>query len=272
MGHGLGAQKDFGLWPYAQNFTRAGMAVLAVDYRGFGGSEGAPRNHIDPRAHVEDLVSTLRYVRSTGLGGRVDTGRVALWGTSMAGGHVLVAASSLLPGDVRCVISQAPHLDGAAASARNVKERGAWGTAQAITLGVADLLRGWMGLEPIYVKIAGLKEELAYMRLSAPELEHYFAKHPPLLLGGWENAAPARTMVKLATYSPIRSVAQVGVPVLYLAATSDELCPVEAVRRAVAETPKAELVELAASHFDMYLGETRQRAVAEMVAFLRKHL
>lgn len=40
MGHGMGAQKDIGLWMYGERFCEAGMAVLVFDYRGFGGSEG----------------------------------------------------------------------------------------------------------------------------------------------------------------------------------------------------------------------------------------
>lgn len=33
MGHGMGAQKDIGLFMYAEKFVEAGMAVLAFDYR-----------------------------------------------------------------------------------------------------------------------------------------------------------------------------------------------------------------------------------------------
>jgi hypothetical protein len=33
MAHGMGAQKDIGLFIYAEKFVEAGMAVLAFDYR-----------------------------------------------------------------------------------------------------------------------------------------------------------------------------------------------------------------------------------------------
>jgi predicted alpha/beta-hydrolase family hydrolase len=33
MAHGMGAQKDIGLFMYAEKFVEAGMAVLVFDYR-----------------------------------------------------------------------------------------------------------------------------------------------------------------------------------------------------------------------------------------------
>eukprot|EP00983_Pelagomonas_calceolata_P091315 1157528-Pelagomonas_calceolata.AAC.4 len=46
-------QKDMGLHPYAEQFAQAGMAVLVIDYRGFGGSDGLPRHHISWHKHLE---------------------------------------------------------------------------------------------------------------------------------------------------------------------------------------------------------------------------
>ena len=41
MGHGFGGTKDSGLEPFADRLSRAGLDVLAFDYRGFGASEGS---------------------------------------------------------------------------------------------------------------------------------------------------------------------------------------------------------------------------------------
>jgi cephalosporin-C deacetylase-like acetyl esterase len=49
------------------------------------------------------------------LGPNIDSSRIALWGTSFAGGHVIVAGSQLKK-DIRCIISQIPHMDGRLAS------------------------------------------------------------------------------------------------------------------------------------------------------------
>jgi predicted alpha/beta hydrolase len=44
MGHGMGAVKAGGLQPFAERFSREGFAVVAIDYRRWGGSTGQPRD------------------------------------------------------------------------------------------------------------------------------------------------------------------------------------------------------------------------------------
>ncbi|WP_231980993.1 MULTISPECIES: alpha/beta fold hydrolase [unclassified Mycobacterium] len=90
MGHGGSATKRLGLPAYAEKFTAAGLAVLAFDYRHFGASGGEPRQVIDVDEQRDDYRAAVRYAR-----GRddIDPRRVALWGTSLSGGHVLAVAA-----------------------------------------------------------------------------------------------------------------------------------------------------------------------------------
>lgn len=43
-------------------------------------------------------------------------------------------------------------------------------------------MREWLGLSPVYVKLAGKHGEVAFMALTDQELEAYFAKHPDVKL------------------------------------------------------------------------------------------
>lgn len=65
---------------------------------------------VTDHSHIEDYHAALDHARLTKLGDRVDTTRIALWGTSFAGGHVLkVAAEDHAPanvGPIRAIISQ----------------------------------------------------------------------------------------------------------------------------------------------------------------------
>ena len=67
--------------------------------------------------HVEDYQAALDYIRGHSLAGQVDPTRVALWGTSFAGGHVLKVAAadenSRIPDaeSIRAVISQVMRSD-----------------------------------------------------------------------------------------------------------------------------------------------------------------
>ena len=90
MAHGLGGTKDSGLEPFADGLAKAGLDVLAFDYRGFGASKGEPRQRVDLDAQVEDYRAAMAAAAS--LPG-VDRRRIVLWGVSLAGGHVLAAGA-----------------------------------------------------------------------------------------------------------------------------------------------------------------------------------
>jgi alpha/beta superfamily hydrolase len=101
---GMGAQKDMGLHQYAASFVTGGLAALVFDYRTFGGSDGEPRQWVSPSRHVQDWQSAVDYVKQQ-LDGQVDCSRMCLWGTSFAGGHVLVTAANNTA-NVVAVVSQ----------------------------------------------------------------------------------------------------------------------------------------------------------------------
>src|SRR5437667_265384 len=90
LGHGLGATREYGLEPYAERFADAGIAALVFTYRHFGDSGGQPRQLLDIERQLGDWAAALAYARS--LDG-IDHERIALWGTSFAGGHVIEAAA-----------------------------------------------------------------------------------------------------------------------------------------------------------------------------------
>ena len=88
---------------YARVFAAAGVAALVFDYRGFGTSDGEPRQHIDPWAQIEDYKNALSYVETRP---ELNAARIGLWGISYSGGHVLIVAAT--DPRVQCVVSN-PH-------------------------------------------------------------------------------------------------------------------------------------------------------------------
>lgn len=290
MSHGLGGQKDMGLLPYAERFAGNGFAVLIVDYRYFGLSTNSAktnfRNLIDPWNHVADLQAVVdAVVKDHVLGDSIDENRIVLWGTSFAGGHMLrIAHRNQIP-SIKAVISQVPHLDGKAASLRALKARGLQGFLRVMALALADIaclqlnhLGSLVGIDldlpSVYVNIIGVKgqNESAYMILEPFELTQYYSKHPKHYLGGWENRAPARTLAYMSGYSPIQDVPGIQVPVLFITATQDTLCPAESVRAAASLARQGQLLELNTTHFDMYTGANFETICAEMVQFAQAHV
>mmetsp|Transcript_128998 Transcript_128998/g.252646 ORF Transcript_128998/g.252646 Transcript_128998/m.252646 type:complete len:383 (+) Transcript_128998:63-1211(+) len=288
MSHGLGGQKDMGLLPYAEKFAMNDYAVLMIDYRYFGLSTNSAktkfRNLIDPWNHVEDIKTVLNAVIHDGvLGGAVDVNNIVLWGTSFAGGHMLrVAHQNPIP-NIKAVISQVPHLDGKAASLRALKARGPVGFLRVMALAVTDivitqlnkfalLLGVDVNLPSIYVKIIGTGKDSAYMVIHPTELDQYFAKHPTHYLGGWQNRAPARTLAYMSLYSPVEDIPHITVPVLFITATQDTLCPPESVRAAAQIAQRGTLLEIDSTHFDIYQGEKFNHISDEMVRFMTENI
>jgi dienelactone hydrolase len=110
--HGWGGLKEHLNATYAPWFSKAGFAVLAFDYRGWGESDAklvpvgeppspdskgevtlrarAVREVVDPFDQLRDIGNCLDYLLGEP---HVDAERIGLWGTSYGGGHVVFAAS-----------------------------------------------------------------------------------------------------------------------------------------------------------------------------------
>jgi alpha-beta hydrolase superfamily lysophospholipase len=59
MAHGLAGTKDSGLEPFAARLAQAGLDVLAFDNRGFGASDGSPRQRLSMQAQLEDYRAAM---------------------------------------------------------------------------------------------------------------------------------------------------------------------------------------------------------------------
>ena len=92
---------------YAEHFLDAGFATLLFDYRNFGKSEGQVRQHLDPWWQIEDYRNAISFAETLP---EIDSERIAIWGISYAGGHVLIVGA--LDPRVKCIVSTIPVVDG----------------------------------------------------------------------------------------------------------------------------------------------------------------
>ena len=109
MGHGFGGVRALRLYAYAERFAEAGYVVVAFDYRGFGDSEGSPRQVLDVAMQLQDWRAALQFARTAGRR-PIASHRV---GTSFGGGHVITLAGQGEP--LAAIIAQVPHVSGPAA-------------------------------------------------------------------------------------------------------------------------------------------------------------
>jgi fermentation-respiration switch protein FrsA (DUF1100 family) len=260
MAHGFAAEKSFRLTAFAERFAENGMAVFAFDYRNFGDSDGEPRNLVSPKHHIQDWKSAIDHVRE--LQG-IDHERIALWGSSFSGGHVLVTAAK--DPRISAVVSQVPFVDGADFA----RQRGAAYVAQAISAGLKDLLQ-MVTLRGRYkVPVVGSPDVFAV--LNTPDSKAgYLALVPQE--SKWRNECPAAFLLTCALYRPTTFAKDVRCPTLFVLAEKDSVVSPESVKKAALKVKNSEVVSLAMGHFDIYFGEYFEEATRRQVDFLKEHL
>ena len=260
LGHGLGGTREYGLEPYARRFAEAGIAALVFTYRHFGDSGGQPRQLLDIERQLGDWAAALAYARS--LDG-IDTERIALWGTSFGGGHVIEAAAR--DGGVAAVVSQCPFTDGLAAT-RAASPRS---LARAMVPALRDELARVRRKPPVLVPLVGPPGSPALM--TSPDSEAgYRALIPPD--AHFENGVAARFINRVGLYRPGRSARKVSAPILFCICDADAVAPAETALRYAATAPRGEVKRYPVGHFDIYLGEPFEHAVRDQTEFLVRHL
>ena len=93
--------------PFAERFLREGFAVVAMDYRQWGGSSGWPRDELSVPRQRQDYSTVIGWAAAHP---KIDAQRLFAWGTSFAGMHVtaLAASDSRLAGAVaQCPLVEA---------------------------------------------------------------------------------------------------------------------------------------------------------------------
>jgi uncharacterized protein len=263
LANGFGATVDSGLEPYVERFAAAGIDALAFDYRHFGASDGEPRQLLSIPGQLEDYAAAIAFARS--LDG-VDPDRIVVWGSSYAGGHVVPVA--VADGRVAAAIAQVPAMDGVAALLNIARYAGPAHLARLTLAGLRDLAASVRGQAPVTIPLVGPPGSIAAM--SAPDAERgYRAIAGP----SWRNEVAARIALRTAAYRPGLQADRLPCPILLQLADRDAIAPVKAAQDAAwRATGRAEVRTYPIGHFDIYLGEPFERAIADQLYFLRRHV
>lgn len=262
MGNGLGGTKNMALDSYAVRFHEAGMAVLAFDYRYLGESEGQPRQLIWIPYQLQDYAAAIEYARSLD---EIDPAKIALWGTSLSGGHVIVTAAR--DNRIACVSAQCPLLDGSAMH-QQLSMVGIKYMLRMIGHAQRDLVRSWFRLSPHKIPLVGKPGTIALM----PDMDAWntFEELAP---DDFVNEACARIGIRMDKYRPISKVDKIRCHVLIQACDYDVALPLRVVEKTAKRLGRlAEVIHYPIGHFDIYRGRNFETAVNDQIAFFRKYL
>jgi dienelactone hydrolase len=306
LAHGLGGVYEMRLDAYARTFADAGYAALTFDYRRFGRSDGHPRHLLVREHQQQDFEAAIDFGKT--LAG-VDPTRVVLWGTSLAGGHVIDIASRR--GDLTASIIQGPFTDGMA-STRAISLPSLLGLGFFIT---ADVIARVLRLPPVLAPLAGTygtpalmtKEDVlqsvlhllpAGSRLSKrlSSLFQSFARNKivlpatlsisdepeefPISRFTGSVRLPSGTVLisgvsaifglKIGFWRPGKNMQKLRAPMLVCVCEKDSVAPPATTIAYAQAAPACELRLYPYGHFDIYVGEPYERVTADQLEFLAR--
>ncbi|GAA1964343.1 alpha/beta hydrolase [Catenulispora subtropica] len=266
MAGGFAVTKEPATDLFAARLNAAGHGVLAFDYRRLGGSGGTPRQVVRVRDQLADWQAALGFAAT--LPG-VDPARIAVWGFSATGGHILnVAARNPR---LAAAVAQTPNAGGLAAGRAVMRYQTPGAMLRLTARGVRDALGGLAGRAPLLVPLGGAPGEVAVM--TTPDVADTRRALDPdgRHAEDWQQQVAARSVLRLAFYRPGRAARRVRCPLLVLVCDDDKSAYPPAAIAAARRAPGGELVRMPGGHYAPFLAGHEQ-AVAAQLAFLERHL
>ena len=262
MAHGYAGTREHGLEPIAEAFADAGFVVQLHDHRGFGVSDGTPRQDVNPWQQISDWYRAISHLESRA---EVDAERIGLWGTSYAGGHALVLAAT--DRRIRCLVSQVPTISGFEQGRRRVRPDATSALEKAFTEDERARFRGEPGHRQ---QVVSTDLTVAASYQSQEAVDFYLQKVPE---GVWENEVTVRSGRLAQMYEPGEWIARISpTPLLLVVALRDTITLTDLALAAYerALEPK-KLVTVPGGHFAPYIAQFEQ-AVGAARDWFTEHL
>ncbi|MGK5638639.1 alpha/beta hydrolase [Streptomyces sp. URMC 126] len=262
MAHGFAGVKEHGLARFAEAFAADGFVVLVHDHRTFGGSEGLPRQDVDPWRQIDDWRRAISFLESRP---EVDPDRIGVWGTSYAGGHAIVLGAT--DRRLRCVVAQVPTISGYEQGLRRVPPEATAALEEAFA---RDERARFRGEAPLTQAIVSDDPAVPAAYRTKDAIDFYLRRLPP---GAWENQVTLRSTRAARMYEPGDWISRVSpTPLLLVVADHDTVTVTDLALAAYERAlhPK-KLVLLPGGHFDPYLA-TFEESSAAALEWFRRHL
>jgi len=254
--HGFFGIQDLLLPAFAGLFADAGYMAITFDYRGFGDSEGET-GRIIPEQQINDIIAVLEWCKNRP---DIDAKRIALWGTSLGGCHVVEVAAH--HPEVKCIISQAGFADGAQLvtgdMAADEKKR------FLNTMERMERKRRQYGKE-LFVPIIGVMTD----EESRVFFEKNKKRYPSL-----DIKVPYMTVWEAIRYHPATAAENITQPTLMIFAENDKVIALEhslTFYEAVGAEKMCH-IQPKARHYDLYSGKHFTQVAERQLHWLREYL
>ena len=253
---------------YAEEFCKAGFAVLLYDHLNFGISDGLPRQEINKWLQARGYVDALNYVHTLPA---VDKNSIALWGDSMSGAEVLLVGA--VEKRVKAIVVQVPACGDSPPPANK---------DGALCKSMIDYFKhGDVTGKP--ETTIGPMPVVSFDQQGTPSLLkpltafRWFIEYGGRYNTLWKNAATYVNPNAITIFHPGLCAKHIKAAVLMMIANDDEMEGANStVSRMVFDKilSQKELIEMDGGHFGLlyYPGELFKTASKTQCNFLEKHL
>jgi uncharacterized protein len=255
MTHGFSATVSMALDDYARVMSAGGVTVLAYDHRHLGGSDGEPRQVINPWRQTRDQIDALTWL---GRQPEVAADRLGVWGSSYSGGQALVLGA--VDPRVKAIVANVPFVGGFGDDDGIDNRYAALRDALLDDTGAGPADAGDEPVGPFAVVTESGRDEPVY--LPQPESAEWFLDRGRRAGARWENRVwLRRAFGSTPAFDPAVAVPHLHAALLMIVASQDTVANTEAELRAYAVAPEPkELVTIEGHHFTPYAGDALSRA------------
>lgn len=243
---------------YHEALTDAGFAVLVIDYRGFGDSEGR-RDVLSPSGQLQDLVNAVTYL-TTRDDVRADA--IGTFGTGGTGGGNAVQLAAA-DDRIKAVVSQVPVADGSDWLHR-MRSEAEW------LAFLAELD------EDRRARVTTGKGRMVHPReeIMVPTPERRAAKVKADVDDRVPTSVHLSSAEAIMTYRPVDAAGRLHTPLQVIGVEGDATTPTDHARQLyeVARGPKQLIMQRHTSHYaayDRYWTRTTPRIVAWLDRYVR---
>ncbi|WP_413742336.1 alpha/beta hydrolase [Sodalis sp. RH15] len=254
--HGFFGIQDLLLPVFADLFAENGYTAVTFDYRGFGDS-GGETGRIVPEQQINDIIAVLEWCKNRP---DIDVKRIALWGTSLGGCHVMEVA--VRHPEVKCIISQMGFADG----------------EQLVTgdMGHDEKKRFLNTMARMERKKRQLGKELfvPINKVMTDEESRVFFEKNKNNYPALDIKVPYMTVWEAIQYRPAAAAEKVTQPTLMIFAQNDKVIALEyglAFYQAVAAEKKC-YIQPKAGHYDLFAGKHFSQVAERQLHWLREYL
>jgi uncharacterized protein len=228
---------------YAALFAEAGFAVLNYDNRGFGTSEGTPRQELNPYRQLADFRAAITFAE---LQPEFDAQQgFGVWGSSFSGGLAIVTAAN--DPRVKCLVAQIPNVSGHRNAVKLYSAKQLQEIRRRAAIDRAARLAGQPAMTvPMF---SDDPDELC--AFPGPIPEEY---REAITTGIWNNETTIRSMEHFIEFEPAGWLPYVTPKPLLMIIAERDRCTFTEVQREVYEAapqPK-KLLSFDGGHFDSY--------------------